>query len=392
MIRDNDYMNNMITKRSPKWEIFWIFLATRFILILVTYFGSMLLTQDAHASTLVNFTTLFISWDRWDALIYIRIAQSGYTSPFDFAFFPLYPLLIAAIAHFLGSWSYFAVGMLLSNGMLLGAMFIIYQLAKEIGGDQVARRTLLYLCIFPTAFFFFTAYNESLFILLSAATFLALRHQRWWVAGLLGFLGILARSTGVLIVVPFLYELWLNRERVTVTWHSLLSGLMPILLIPFGLLLYCIYCWKLTGDPIAFATVQLHWSRQASWPWQGIWQNIFELFWNQPFGSFNEVHVLLDLSATLAFIALVVAGRHKIRASYTLWTGILLFYYLLSPSLWQHDALISNQRFVLEMFPAFITLAILSLRHPRLHQTLLWVFPALLATLSLLFVMGMWMV
>jgi len=388
----NDYTKDVIMKRSTKWEIFWIFLATRFMLILVTYFGFIFLTQDAHAGTPVNFTTLLTSWNRWDALVYIRIAQSGYHPPFDLAFFPLYPLLIAAMAHLLGSWSYFAVGMLLSNGMLLGAMFIIYELAKEMGGDQVARRTLLYLCIFPTAFFFFTAYNESLFTLLTAATFLAQRRQCWWLAGLVGFFGILTRSTGALIVVPFLYELWLNRDRVTATWHSLLSGLIPILLIPLGLLLYCTYCWKLTGDPIAFATVQLRWSRQACWPWQGIWQNIFELFWNQPFGSFNEVHVLLDLSATLAFIALVIAGRQQIRTSYTLWTGLLLFYYLLSPSLSQHDALISNQRFVLEMFPAFITLAILGLRCPRLHQTLLWIFPALLATLSLLFVMGKWLV
>lgn len=382
----------MITKYSPKWDIFWIFLATRFILILITYFGIIFLTPDVHTSTPANLITLFTSWNHWDATIYIRIAQSGYHPPLDLAFFPLYPLLITAIAHLLGSWSYFAVGMLLSNGMLLGAMLIIYQLAKEAGGDQIARRTLLYLCTFPTAFFFFTAYNESLFILLISATFLALHRQCWWLAGLLGFCGMLTRSTGLLIAVPFVYELWLNRERVTTTWHSLLSGVIPILLIPLGLLLYCIYCWKLTGDPIAFVTVQLRWSRQASWPWQGLWQNIFELFWNQPFGSFNEVHVLLDLSATLAFIALVIAGRRHIRTSHTLWTGLLLFYYLLSPSIWQHDALISNQRFVLEMFPAFIVLAILSVRFPCLHQTLLWIFPALLATLSLLFIMGKWMV
>lgn len=382
----------MIMKGSPKWDIFWIFLATRVILVLVTYLSVILLTHNAHTSMPVNFTTLLTSWNHWDATIYVRLAQFGYHPPFDLAFFPLYPLLITAIAHLLGSWSYFAVGMLLSNAMLLGAMFIIYQLAKEMGDDQVARRTVLYLCIFPTAFFFFTAYNESLFILLTSATFLALRRQQWWLAGLFGFFGILTRSTGVLIAVPFVYELWLNRERVTATRRSFLSGLLPILLIPLGLLLYCIYCWKLTGDPIAFATVQSHWSRQTSWPWQGIWQNIFELFWNQPFGSFNEVHILLDLSATLAFIALVITGRQQLRISYTLWTCLLLLYYLLSPSLWQHDALISNQRFVIEMFPCFITLAILSIRFPRLHQTLLWIFPALLATLSSLFVIGKWMV
>jgi hypothetical protein len=382
----------MITKGSPKWDILWIFLATRFILVLVTYFSVIFLTQNVHMSTPVNFTTLLTSWNHWDATIYSRIAQFGYKPPFDLAFFPLYPLLITATAHLLGSGDYFAVGMLLSNVMLLGAMFIIYQLAKEIEGDQVARRTLLYLCTFPTAFFFFTAYNETLFILLTSATFLALHRQQWWLAGLFGFFGILTRSTGLLITIPFVYELWLNREKVTATRRRLLSGLIPILSIPLGLLLYCIYCWKLTGDPIAFATVQSHWSRQTSWPWLGIWQNIFELFWNQPFGSFNEVHILLDLSATLAFIALVIAGRQQLRTSYTLWTGLLLFYYLLSPSIWQHDALISNQRFVLEMFPCFINLAILGIRFPRLHQTLLWIFPALLATLSLLFVLGKWMV
>src|SRR2546430_15948 len=349
-------------KRAPTRDILWLFTGSRLILMMVTYFGYILLTAPKYSSTPVDTTAFFSTWANWDAANYIRIARYGYNQlPYDVAFFPLFPFMIRVIAHLLGSRGYLIIGTLISNAALLGAMFIIYQMATEISGEQVARRTLLYLCIFPTAFFFFSAYNESLFILLTAATFLALRRQCWWLAGLLGFLGILTRSTGALIVVPFLYELWLNRERVMATWHSLLSGLIPILLIPLGLLLYCIYCWKLTGDPIAFVTVQLRWSRQASWPWRGIWQNIFELFWNHPFGSFNEVHVLLDLSATLAFIALVIAGRQEIRTSYTLWTGLLLFYYLLSPSVWQHDALISNQRFVLEMFPAFITLAILGL-------------------------------
>ena len=72
--------------------------------------------------------------------------------------------------------------------------------------------------------------------------------------------------------------------------------------------------------------------------------------------------------------------------------AILLFFYLLSPGLAKTDVLLSNQRFVLEMFPAFITLAMLGIKHPRLHQALMLVFPALLATLSVLFIMNRWMV
>jgi hypothetical protein len=65
---------------------------------------------------------------------------------------------------------------------------------------------------------------------------------------------------------------------------------------------------------------------------------------------------------------------------------------LLSPTTVQSDPLVSNQRFILEMFPAFITLAMLGIKHPRLHQALLLIFPVFLATLSVLFVMNRWMV
>jgi Na+/citrate or Na+/malate symporter len=71
---------------------------------------------------------------------------------------------------------------------------------------------------------------------------------------------------------------------------------------------------------------------------------------------------------------------------------MLLVYILLSPATDTPDALMSNQRFVLEMFPGFITLAILGVQHPRLHQALLMVFPPLLATLSILFIMNRWLV
>jgi len=130
----------------------------------------------------------------------------------------------------------------------------------------------------------------------------------------------------------------------------------------------------------------------VTWPWLGIWYSLTEIFWFQPFGSFNEVHNIIDLSATLAFIALAIVGRNKLRASYSIWLGVLLFYILISPSIADADTLASNQRFVLELFPAFITLAMLGIKHPRLHQALLIVFPALLATLSILFIMNRWMV
>ncbi|GAC1563382.1 MAG: hypothetical protein PVS3B3_07930 [Ktedonobacteraceae bacterium] len=377
-------------KRAPIRDIIALFLVTRLIFMMVTYFGYILLTASKYSSTPVNTATFFNLWNHWDAMRYLTIAQYGYRTPYDLAFFPLFPLLIALLSYPLGSGSYLLVGTLLSNGALLAALFVLYQLAAESLGEQVGRRTLLYICIFPTALFFFAAYNESLFLLLTAGTFLALRHQKWWLAGLLGLCAALTRSTGIFLVVPYIFELWLVRENSFSSIKN--SWFVPVLLIPLGTAFYCIYCWYVSGNPLAFAAVQLHWARQLSWPWQGIWQALFELFWNQPFGSFYEVHTLLDLSATLSFLVLTIIGWRVLRKSYTLWTILLLFFTSLSSTLGQHDALTSNQRFVLELFPCFITLAALGVKYPRLHQAILIAFPPLLATLSLIFVMNLWMV
>ena len=379
-------------KRAPVRDIIWLFVATRLILVMVTYVGYILLTAPKYSSNPVDIVGILASWNHWDAANYVRIAQFGYQTPYDVAFFPLFPLLITAFAHILGSWSYLLVGTIISNAALLGALFVIYQLAVETGGEQVAQRTLLYLCIFPTAFYFFAPYNESLFLLLTASTFLAMRQQRWWLAGLLGLLAALTRSAGILLVVPYMVELWTTRESITASRQNMLFRISPILLIPLGTALYAIYCWHISGNPLDFIAVQSHWGRHTTWPWQGIWQSLTEIFWYQPFGSFNEVHNLLDLSATLAFIALAIVGKNKLRASYSFWMGLALLYMILSPAIVALDPLESNQRFVLEMFPAFITLSMLGIKHPRLHQAIMLAFPTLLATLSILFIMNRWMV
>ena len=388
-------------KRAPTLAIIWLFIATRLLLVLVTYIGFILFPVPPHVYPVspVNITALLTSWNHWDAANFTRIAQYGYQTIYDTAFFPLFPLLVKCIAFLFGNNGYLAIGMFLSNLALLGSLFVLYQIATDILGEQIGRRTLLYLCIFPTAFFFFAAYNESLFLLLTASSFLAMRRQKWWLAAILGFFAALTRAAGVLLVIPFLYELWITRDAITSdnknTLHkivSTISRVLPLLIIPLGTLIYCLYCWKLFHNPLAFAAVQSHWDRHITWPWVGILSSLRELLLIQPFGSFFEVHLLLDLAATISFVALAILGWRKLRMSYNIWIVLLLFFMLISPAIAQHDVLVSNQRFVLEMFPAFITLAALSVKYPRLHLGLFISFPFLQATLAMLFVLNRWMV
>lgn len=377
-------------KQASVRDILWLFSGTRVLLLIITYFTYILFTAPNYTSTPVDVVALFSSWEHWDAVHYVSIAQFGYQNRDDLAFFPLFPMLIWPFGRLTGN--YLLPATLISNFALLGSLFLLYQMATEIGGELVGRRTLLYLCLFPTAFFFFAAYNESLFLLLTLGAFFAMRRQQWWLAGILGLLASLTRSIGVLLVLPYLYELWYSRESFLASRQRFILKALPIVLIPLGTVLYCIFCWKVSGDFLAFASVQVRWARHTSWPWYGLFLAFLQLFWSQPFGSFSQAHIILDLSATLGFIALAFLGRRKLRPSYTLWIAALLLFYLMSPATTQADSLQSNQRFVLEMFPGFITLAMLGIKHQRLHQAIMLFFPALQATLSILFVMNRWMV
>ena len=389
-VDSSDLKVKSVTNSAPVRDILWLFTGTRLMLMIITYFSYILLTAAKYSSNPVDVVALFTAWNHWDAANYVRIAQFGYQTRYDVAFFPLLPLLIWPLGHLTGN--YLLVGTLISNFALLGSLFILYKLAVEEGGKQVGWRTLLYLCLFPTAFYFFPAYNESLFILLSAGMFLAMRRQVWWVAGILGLLASLTRSAGVLLVLPYLCELWLSRKSITANRWRFIFSVLPIVLIPLGTALYALFCWYTQGNFLAFAAVQVHWARHTSWPWWGIWLALVELFHIQPFGSFNQAHIILDLSATIGFIVLAILGWRKLRPSYTIWVGVLLLFILLSPATGQYDTLQSNQRFVLEMFPAFIMLAMLGIKHPRLHQAMLLLFPTLQVALSILFVMNRWMV
>jgi hypothetical protein len=370
-------------KRAPIRDIVTLFLVTRLLLLLVTYFGYILLTAEQYSSAPVD-AAFFTSWDHGAASRYLHIAQNGYQTSADTTLFPLFPLLITALAHLLGNgdWSYLLAGMLISNLALLGVLFVLYQLAVENAGEAIAKRTLLYLCIFPTAFIFFTASHEALFLFLVTGVLLALRRQLWWLAGLLGCGAALTDITGILLIVPYLYELWLRREGA-----KLWLAMPPVVLLPIGTALYSFYCWKVVGDPFAFLV-----ARPLSWPWQGLAQAFVELFWLQPFGSFYQVRVLISLSITLAFLVLTCSGWSRLRISYSLWNILLLLSILLLSGPDQYDPLAASQGVILVMFPAFIMLAQVGERHPRLHQALQIVGVMLLATLSLLFVMNRWVI
>ena len=155
---------------------------------------------------------IFTALERQDALWFLRIATSGYArADGSAAFFPLYPLLIRAVSWLVGGRPLLAAT-LVSNVAFFGSLLVLYDLTARELSEAVARRTIVYIAIFPTAFFFFAPYSESVFLLLALIAFRQARRDRWASAALAGALAALTRSIGI-VLAPALIVMAVEQYR-----------------------------------------------------------------------------------------------------------------------------------------------------------------------------------
>jgi hypothetical protein len=148
---------------------------------------------------------------RWDAIHYLNIARHGYARGGDTVFLPMLPALVRVGGAVLGSDV--VAGALISLAALVIAMVLLHRLAERELGPRAADATVLLMCFAPLSVFLSALYTESLFLAFSAGCLLALREERWALAGAAAAAASVTRVTGVLLVVPFALALAGARHR-----------------------------------------------------------------------------------------------------------------------------------------------------------------------------------
>lgn len=280
--------------------------------------------------------------ERQDAARYLAIATRGYrTDDASAAFFPLYPLAIRAVAWLPGVGP-LGAALLVSNLVFAVALVLLYGLSMlEFGSETVAKRSVLFIAIFPTAFFFMAPYSESMLLLLSVAAFWCARRERWAWAALAAVLAALTRSVGILLAPALAVEAlhaWRARGRPA------LPGLAAAAATLLGPLAYFGYWQWSHGDFWAPLHAQQTWQRVAAFPWTTIGDALSAA---ARLGSYWLVDVLVVGVVVLA----VVAGWRMLRPSYVVYAGLSLLLPLCAPL--PARPLLSMPRFVVVIFPAF---------------------------------------
>ena len=371
-----------------------VYLVVRLGLFLVGLVATALLPRNAPADVpgwpatqpSESWHHVFTAWERFDTLWFLRIAAFGYErEDASAAFFPLYPLVSRGVANLLGNhWLLGAY--LVSNVALVIAMTVLYRLTALEFSDATARRVVLYLAVFPTAFFLFAPYTESLFLALSVGCLYAARRSCWLLAGYLGAMASLTRSTGLLLMLPLAVEAALQarahvgpaRERVT----RLAQGLAASAAVPLGIGAYFLYWERAFGNWRQPLDVQgSNWARDKSWPWETIangWREGTAYFGSYP-GGYHTVDLLMVLLGLAAGVWILLRTRLTYGLYY--WAALIFPMTLV----WGGRPFLSMPRFLLVMFPLFWALARLSERW-KAHDAVVAASACGLGLLSVLFV------
>ncbi|HEY2961258.1 MAG TPA: mannosyltransferase family protein [Pyrinomonadaceae bacterium] len=368
-------------------EALFVFLLTRTLIFFILICAGQL-TVSTYPD--INAHDAFISFDRpqiarklretmWHADVahYIGLSKAGYLhAPLDvndphsqqFAFFPLHPLLLWLLGHV--TTDVILWGAALCNFFFFLALVFLHKLTLAFGYDEpVARRTLFYLAAFPASYFFSIPMTESLFVLLTVASFYAAKREHWWVAGVIGLFASATRVTGVLLL-PALFVLSWQMYR-----SLQLRKILGLLLIPFGLFAYMFYSWWLSGDALAFKHAAAAWGHKPSIfflnsvvKWL-IDPHVIAQPWN--------VHLFNVGSVLLCFVCiyLLVRRREWALAVYTLMS-------ILVPL--SSGVLQSLERYTMGFFPVFIALGIAA-KSEHSDQAIRFVFVFLLGIMTALY-------
>lgn len=317
--------------------------------------------------------------NRWDAGWYLSIAIEGYAyrpnsalEQQNFVFFPAFPIAMRVAGRLLGGASpfvYILGGTLVALGAFLGALVYLHRFARDmLDDDDRAGYAVWLIATFPFAVFFSAVYTESLYLLGAIGAFYHFRRREFWRAGAWGLLVGLTRPNGAFLSMPLAIlavaawmPAWLAggaaaakpfaappARRLRELAPAVAAAAMP----GVGLLLYSIFVWRLTGNPLEWAAGHQAWGR-AYGGLSILVANRYEYLSQGGLYAYTAQRPLdlLNAIATMFVLAAAWPVARRLGLAY----AALILVNMLPPL--AAGGLMSAGRFSSVLFPAFVWLA-----------------------------------
>lgn len=340
-----------------------------------------------------------------DGVWYLGVAHHGYgpvppigpdgvyTHLTSLAFFPLYPLLIRAVA--VTGLPYLGAALLVTGISGAVAAVAIVAWARPVVGDRGAVALLGIWELLPSSIVLSMAYAEALFVAAAACCLLALQRRRWLVAGAAAAISGLTRPTGgcMVLAVAVAAFLELRRQRraagdaAASTATSVPQLVGAVVLAAAGLVASLVHVALVTG-------------RVDGWFWleRTVWNSGFDAGWSalksmgQLMTGGRAAHRLPEIVASAVIVAVLALAfwfyrsRHRLEpsaAAYSIAAAVLAIgergYFYVKP------------RLLFVAFPALAPLASAVAVQPRRRLLLVGIPIALLSfAYNAYLVVGWW--
>lgn len=310
----------------------------------------------------------------FDGIHYLNIAKSGYGVN-EQVFFPFYSSLINKTTPLFSGMDLMS-GWVISNLSFIASLLLFYKLIKLDFDDKTAKKSIMFLVLFPVSFFFGMVYAEGLFLLLCIGSFYFARKRNWLFSGILGALAANTRLIGIFLFPALLYEFFFQKteERKKMSYLKAL----PLFIVPLGLFYYMNFLKSRYNDALLFFRLQ---PQKLILIYQ-VFYRYFKMILTTTFDPLY-FSVWMELLVAVGFLTLgILAYKKKIRPSYLVFA---LFSYLATALTGTFSSL---PRYALSFFPCFILLG--TLKNKTLERFLMAIFSVCFIISLLFFYRGYW--
>ncbi|MFF4703995.1 hypothetical protein ACWC4D_15880 [Streptomyces sp. NPDC001288] len=287
---------------------------------------------------------------QWDSRWYLGIADHGYThalgTAFDhnnLAFFPLYPLLVKAVA-VLTPGTRASTGLGIAWVASLVAAWGVFAVGDRLAGRRVGVLLTVLWAAYPVGLVQWMGYTESLFTAFAAWTLYAVLNERWLWAAAGSVLAGLTRPTGVAVAAAVTVTALLSlRTRFSA------RALAAALAAPLGWCAYVGWVGFRLGRWDGYFAVQRMWHNELDGGAETVrW--LRHLFGQVPRPELFLVVVSLTVLASVVLFGLAVADRQPVPL--LVYGAVLLVIVVASGGVYFPRA-----RFLLPGFPLLLPVA-----------------------------------
>lgn len=274
-------LKSTIRRLSDFQKILLLFSSWRVLLFLISYLAIVAIPTWGgwypYVDKVLSVTGLpawIWGWGGFDGVHYLRLAQNGYVYHGSQAFFPIFPLVINLVSRFIPVKSYldpeffvntnfFYAGMLISNLFSIFALYFAKKFFDLEYGEKVSWKVIIFLLLFPSAFYMGAIYTEGLFILSAVLTLYCYKKGNYLLAGLFGFITSGIKVLGVfvplILIIDGLVGL-IKKRNIGVNIKVLVAGVFGGL----GLVSYMSYLQLKFSDALLFLHVQSSFGAERS--------------------------------------------------------------------------------------------------------------------------------